>query len=269
MIKKTLSAIALTMMCSTSYAESSMDNDSVNILRGKLKQVSASLGSSPISLDDTHIEFKKETGSKQIPVMFNQKVYLLSKEGDNLVDPSSSFFFNNGKVEKAVDVLWKIKLSKTGGWPKLDLPEGMEKKGDVYVLSDPTCGYCKKFDKSVDKYTNNGIVVHYIPYPRSGVGGDRVFEAGFSRWASASCAENPGVAYKEISLGDLTKYPVPDDLSADCTSVIKRGYELGSSLGVTGTPIIFAKDNNGNTVMTGGYASPEVVASGIGVKIKG
>ena len=40
---------------------------------------------------------------------------------------------------------------------------------DIYVFSDYTCPYCKKFHNNLLEINNFGINVHYIPFPRNGV----------------------------------------------------------------------------------------------------
>lgn len=44
-----------------------------------------------------------------------------------------------------------------------------QEKHEIYVFTDTTCPYCKKFQAHMDEMNDRGITVHYLALPRAGV----------------------------------------------------------------------------------------------------
>lgn len=118
---------------------------------------------------------------------------------------------------------------------------------DLYVFSDPTCGYCKKLHREIEDYTNNNMNIHYLPFPRSGLAGE-----GYDMLVNSYCATNPKEAFTEAK----NKHVIPDRKEnlteaelKDCQDYVEKYYKLGGEIGVAGTPAIYT--SNGYKV--GGY----------------
>lgn len=235
-------------------------------LEAKLHASSPSLRSERVSLDSTAAEFSKQ-GFEYTPIVFSGKRFLTDKSGSILLDPQSAFTVTNESIERLSDRLLKIDMAGAQDkWPSLKLADGVVKQGDLFVLTDPTCGYCQKIDEEVERYLASGIQVHYIPFPRSGV--ESLEQPGFARWGAAACSADPAKAYHEIAHGKLDAYPVPKDPNAECLKVVREGFDYGRKLGIGGTPFMYAVSNTGATFANPGYLPVEQVGQSIGVLIK-
>lgn len=253
------------MACSASSFAADMDSDTQSTekkdtsffapLVNKLGAASASLSSQNIQLDDVYFNEKYDAyiGDDVVPVTISGTRFLVRKDGKEILRPSGVFFVNEQGFQLGQNQLLKMDMSpdSTHDWPTIKVPEGVEKRGDVFVLSDPTCGYCHKVEQEVDLYLANGIQVHYIPYPRSGV--NDINAEGMGLWATAACAENPGQAYHDISLNRGEKYTKQTDINAECVDVVRKGYAYGVKIGVTGTPFMHISTDSGESFSNPGY----------------
>ena len=97
----------------------------------------------------------------------------------------------------------------------------------VYVFTDITCGYCRRFHRDMAELNNKGVAVRYLAFPRAGIGSE-----SFKEMESVWCAADPNSA---ITLAKQGSEVIP----AQCDNPVKRQYELGQSLGVRGTPAIY------------------------------
>ena len=116
-----------------------------------------------------------------------------------------------------------------------------EPKYDLMVFTDIDCGYCRKLHAQVDEYNQQGIAIHYMAFPRAGVG-SHSFDKAVSVW----CAGNQQEALTQAKLG-----AEPDP--AQCDNPIEEQYQLGRELGVTGTPSLLTAQGQ----MIPGYVPPE------------
>jgi thiol:disulfide interchange protein DsbC len=112
---------------------------------------------------------------------------------------------------------------------------------DLTVFTDIDCGYCRKLHAQVDAYNENGIAIHYMAFPRAGIG-SRSYEKFVAVW----CADDQQEAMTQAKLGSE---PDPDQ----CENPIAEQYQLGMALGVTGTPALLTADGT----LIPGYVPPE------------
>lgn len=108
------------------------------------------------------------------------------------------------------------------------------KKGDgkrrIAVFADPNCGYCKRFEQSLQAVNNVTVYTFVIPI----LGGDSPDKA-----RAAWCAKDSTAAWRDWMVSGVT-LPRPD---AKCDgSVIERNLELSRKLKVNGTPAIVFED---------------------------
>jgi thioredoxin-related protein len=122
-----------------------------------------------------------------------------------------------------------------------------EDTDEIYVFSDPTCGYCRKLHQEIDDYTDRNIKVNYLPFPRNGTSGQ-----GFEMLVNAYCSDDREAAFEHIKT-KTTPIELPKDITEEklneCREIVKKYYDLGAEIGVKGTPAIF--DKNGQ--QQGGY----------------
>ncbi|MEJ2401496.1 MAG: DsbC family protein [Xanthomonadales bacterium] len=116
-----------------------------------------------------------------------------------------------------------------------------EPKYDLTVFTDIDCGYCRKLHAQVPEYNAEGISIHYMAFPRAGIG-SRSYEKAVSVW----CAEDPNAAMTKAKAGE-------DPEPAQCDNPIAEQYQLGMELGVSGTPALLTADGQ----LIPGYVPPE------------
>ncbi|UXH77663.1 DsbC family protein [Roseateles amylovorans] len=108
------------------------------------------------------------------------------------------------------------------------------KKGDgkrrIAVFADPNCGYCKRFERSLQDVNNITVYTFVLPI----LGGDSPDKS-----RAAWCAKDNTVAWRDWMLSGTT-LPRPD---AKCdAAAIDRNIELSRRLRVNGTPAIVFED---------------------------
>ncbi len=118
-------------------------------------------------------------------------------------------------------------------------------KMTVTVFTDIDCGYCRKFHNQIADVNKAGVRVRYMMYPRTG--------PDTESWTKAEqvwCAPDRREALTRAKRGEALKGKACGD------AAIKSQYELGSDLGVEGTPAVFTQ--NGDYI--GGFlTAPELV----------
>ena len=112
---------------------------------------------------------------------------------------------------------------------------------ELMVFTDIDCGYCRKLHSQVVEYNKQGIAIHYLAFPRAGVG-SRSYEKAVAVW----CADDQQFALTQAKLGSD-----PDPLQ--CENPVAEQYQLGIELGVTGTPALLTSSGQ----LIPGYVPPE------------
>ena len=111
-------------------------------------------------------------------------------------------------------------------------------KMTVTVFTDIDCGYCRKFHSQIAEVNKAGVRVRYLFFPRTG--------PATESWTKAEqvwCAADRRDALTRAKRGDAVKGKNCGD------AAVKSQYELGSDLGVEGTPAIFTQQGD----YIGGY----------------
>ena len=124
-----------------------------------------------------------------------------------------------------------------------------ETKKVVYAFTDIDCGYCRKLHDEVQDYTDLGIEIRYLAFPRAGVG-----SASFQKYVSAFCAADNKQSLTDAKAG----LEIP---SLNCENPIAAQYELGRMLGVSGTPSLILDSGQ----MVPGYVPAADLARQLGL----
>lgn len=103
-------------------------------------------------------------------------------------------------------------------------------KRKLAVFEDPNCGYCKRFEKDLQKIDN--VTVHMFLYPI--LGPDSV-EKSKNIW----CAKDKIRSWQDWMLQNQT----PKSTSCD-SAAIQRNVELGHKYKITGTPTLVFTDGS-------------------------
>lgn len=242
---------------------------SVAVVAEQMSKLSPQLEVSNFEYDaKLHDVFYKKTGANFVPFSISGKQYFTDKEGTGIVEPSALIVNSDGAIARANEVLVEYRFeSMETEWVTKSLDEGVEKKADLYVFTDPTCGYCRKVDEEVEIYRSNGIQMHYIPFPRGGINPGN---PGFISWAKAACAEKPADAYHDIIMGkpEASSYKAPSSYDAECVRVVSEGYEFGGEIGVTGTPFIYGVSTDGVKMQRSGYDQAKNIAAALGIVVR-
>ena len=111
---------------------------------------------------------------------------------------------------------------------------------ELMVFTDIDCGYCRKLHSQIEEYNEQGIAIRYMSFPRAGIG-SHSYEKAVSVW----CAADQQAAMTNAKAGSE-----PDP--AQCDNPIAEQYQLGTELGVTGTPALLTADG----MLIPGYVPP-------------
>ena len=120
-----------------------------------------------------------------------------------------------------------------------------DQKHEVIVFTDPDCGFCQRMHQRMDEYNELGITIHYMAFPRAGVG-SRTYQKLVSVW----CADDQNAAMDVAKAGQA---PEP----TTCANPVAEHYGLGGALGVRGTPAIIFMDGR----IAPGYVEPPALLS--------
>ena len=101
-------------------------------------------------------------------------------------------------------------------------------KRKLAVFEDPNCGYCKRFERDMQKVDN--ITVYLFLYPI--LGPDSTDKAR-NIW----CAKDPAKAWQDHMLREQSTSRAQCD-----TAAIQRNLDLGHKHKITGTPTLIALD---------------------------
>lgn len=127
-------------------------------------------------------------------------------------------------------------------------PTGEAKKV-VYAFTDIDCGYCRKLHDEIQDYTDLGIEIRYLAFPRAGVG-----SASFQKYVSAFCAADNKQSLTDAKAG--REIPM-----LNCENPVAAQYELGRMLGVSGTPSLILDSGQ----MVPGYVPAADLARQLGL----
>lgn len=111
----------------------------------------------------------------------------------------------------------------------------------LVIFEDPNCGYCKRFEKDMQKVDN--VTMHVFLYPI--LSADSA-EKSRNIW----CAKDKAAAWQDHMLRDVTPAAASCDVGA-----LERNLALGRKHRITGTPTLIFSDG---TRVPGAISAPEV-----------
>jgi thiol:disulfide interchange protein DsbC len=114
-------------------------------------------------------------------------------------------------------------------------------KRKLAVFQDPNCGYCKRFERDLQKVDN--ITIHMFLYP---IHGADTADKSRNIW----CARDKGKAWLDWMVRDQAAPSASCDASA-----VGRNVEFGRKLKITGTPTLVFADG---TRVPGAIGAPQV-----------
>ena len=156
------------------------------------------------------------------------EIYYTDAEGNylvqgNLIDTKQRRNLTEERIEK----LTAISFSDLPIKDAFTIVRGNGKR-KLAVFEDPNCGYCKRFERDLQKVDN--VTIHMFLYPI--LSADST-EKSKNIW----CAKDKTKAWQDWMVRDQS----PKTQSCD-TSAIERNVELGRKYKITGTPTLVFLD---------------------------
>ena len=158
------------------------------------------------------------------------EIYYTDAEGNfliqgQLIDTRS----RRNLTEERIDKLTAIDFQSLPLKDAFTIVRGNGKR-KLAVFEDPNCGYCKRFERDLQKVDN--ITVYLFLYPI--LGQDSV-DKSRNIW----CAKDRAKAWQDAMLREQPA------ASANCdTSALQRNVELGRKHKINGTPTLITTDGN-------------------------
>ncbi|MGV0984305.1 MAG: DsbC family protein [Limnohabitans sp.] len=101
-------------------------------------------------------------------------------------------------------------------------------KRKLVVFADPNCGYCKRFEKDLQKLDN--VTIHHLLYPILG-------EDSKAKSRNIWCAKDKAKAWNDWMINSTA----PANANCD-TAAVDANVEFGKKYRITGTPTLFFAD---------------------------
>ena len=132
-------------------------------------------------------------------------------------------------TEERIDKLTAINFESLPFKDAFTIVRGNGKR-KLAVFEDPNCGYCKRFEKDLQKVNN--VTVYMFLYP---ILGPDSGEKSKNIW----CAKDKSKAWSDWMVRDVT----PAAASCD-SAAVTRNVELGRKFKITGTPTLVFADGS-------------------------
>ncbi len=175
------------------------------------------------------ISFSDERNLYVINVGDIQPIYMLP-DGEHVI-LGDIFNISEGEAqsttEKDKDIFRKNKLN-ISNLETIDFLAKKEKYS-LTVFTDVDCGYCRKFHNEIDQYNSLGISIKYLAFPRAGIDSE-----SYTKMVSAWCSDQADLSI--TLLKDNKSIP-----SNSCENSVAEQFELGRTLGITGTPALITQ----------------------------
>ena len=156
------------------------------------------------------------------------QIYYVDASGDYLFDGSLVHLATRENLtEKRLGTLHMAALSDIDAADMLTYTPDEPTGRSVTIFTDISCGYCRKLHADLDVLLDAGIAVHYLLFPRAGLGSE-----GAAALESVWCNADPQAAMTAAKSGAS----VPE---ATCDNPIAEHVALAQQVGLRGTPLIY------------------------------
>lgn len=197
-----------------------------DVITSKLRAVSPDIPIASVSPSVMPGIFEVElVGGDTLYASGDGKFFMLGQ----LFEVQNNAFVNLTEAKR--NDLRKVLLAQINQADTINFPAKGEEKAVIHVFTDVDCGYCRKLHSEIEAINGLGISVHYMGYPRAGIG-----SGSHQKLQDAWCAEDPALALTQLKQGDRVS-----SNACESTAVAEQ-YALGQQMGVTGTPAILTAD---------------------------
>ncbi len=182
---------------------------------GKIDEVSKTplAGIFEVRINDTEIFYTDAAGN-----------YLIQ---GNLIDTKAQRDLTEERINKLTAVDFKSLPLKDA----FTIVRGNGKR-KLAVFEDPNCGYCKRFERDLQKVDN--VTISMFLYP---ILGPESAEKSRNIW----CTKDKTKAWMDWMVRDVA--PAPADRSCDANALV-RNVALGKKYKITGTPTLIFADGS-------------------------
>lgn len=200
----------------------------------------------------TVIDIEESPVSGFYQVLTKSGIYYASKDGKHIFSGSVHDFEAGLKNHTAIRQRQINELEINRLKDKYITFKAPNEKHEILVFFDTSCGYCQKLHSEIAAFNAKGITVHYAAWPRQGVKipNSADYTANYLEMESIWCADNPAMMLNLSERGGA----IPSNPCRN--SGVDEQYNLGTTLGIRGTPAIFTL--KGNEVIPG-YAPADRV----------
>lgn len=160
------------------------------------------------------------------------EIYYTDAKGNYLIQ--GNLFETKGLRNLTEERINKLSAIKFDALPLKDAFTIVRGNGSrkLAVFEDPNCGYCKRFERDLQKIDN--VTVYMFLYPILGPDSN---EKAKALW----CSRDKVQAWQDWMLRDQ----VPPPAAAMCdTSPVARNVEFGKTYRIQGTPTLLFEDGN-------------------------
>jgi len=160
------------------------------------------------------------------------EIYYTDAQGNYLIE--GNVIDLRGKRNLTEDRVAKLTAIKFEDLPFKDaftIVRGNGKR-KLAVFEDPNCGYCKRFERDLQKVDN--VTIYMFLYPILGADSG---EKSKAIW----CSKEPGKAWQDWMVRDQ---PIPANPASCDTGALSRNVDLGRNHKITGTPTLVFVDGN-------------------------
>ena len=218
-------------------SESTATKDEIEVVKNRLNEMLPE-GIVMESIQETDMSGFYEVNFEGVEPLY------VSSDGNYLVSGDIYLITKEGLVNKSEarrDYQRKVMMQNLDE-EELIIFEPEKIAHSIYVFTDVDCGYCRQFHNQIDAYLSLGIKVHYLAYPRAGIGSD-----SYNKITSAWCNTDPNNSLTLLKQGREIDRLLCED------NPVESHFELGRAMGVQGTPSIVTEEGK----MIPGYLPPQ------------
>ncbi|QEP42203.1 DsbC family protein [Ectothiorhodospiraceae bacterium BW-2] len=174
-------------------------------------------------------------------VRFGTRLFYASEDGRYLFDGELYDLANGVNLTEAAGQSLRKELLAGLDADRLLTYPAKEEKYVVSIFTDIDCPYCRKLHDHMAEMNEMGVTVHYLLFPRAGVGSD-----SYKKAVSVWCATDRNLAMDRAKGGIEVE-------SKQCENPVQEHIALVRDFGVTGTPAIVLESGK----LVPGYLPPK------------
>jgi len=167
-------------------------------------------------------------------VVSDGAVYYISENGQHLIN-GNIYDIDNGMENLTTTKVEALRRDNTAKYfvkikefeKDMIVYKADNEKYVVTAFTDTSCPYCRKLHADIPDYNKAGITIRYLAFPRGGKNSN-----AYHKMVSIWCSDEPKVAMDR----EKSHRSIP---SLSCDNTVIDQYNLGVSLGITGTPTLF------------------------------